>query len=140
MSSLQRDAPSQGRFGQSLRIDRAGRLNTDEVGDGPCGRSAAERTNLKIGETLRDLRMAGLAMQAMHRCLQLKPLRADFQFEWRTARRHEAERHIGSKQKQRQRQTGRYVSPPMMNEQAHGLLRTMPECAAAFHCDAPRRW
>ncbi len=78
--------------------------------------------------------MAGLAMHVVRRHLQLKPLRADFQQERRTARRHEAERHIGSKQKHGQGQTGCYVSPPMMNERAHGSCA--PCQSARLHATA----
>ena len=116
MRSLQRNTPSQGRLGQSLGLDRPRRLKYAEVGNGSRGRSAAEWTIAEITMPPRLVRIAGLSMVVVvRRRWQLKPLRAYFQQERRTARRHIAERYIGSKQKHGQRQTGCQVSP-LMNE------------------------
>jgi hypothetical protein len=115
MRSLQRNAPSQGRLGQSLGLDRSRRLKYAEMGKGSSGGSAAEWTIAEIAMPPRLVRSAGLSRVVVRRCWQLKPLRADFQQERRTACRHEAERHIGSKQKHDQRQTGCQVSP-LINE------------------------
>ncbi len=133
MCSFQRDAPSQGRVGQSLRSNLFGRLKYDEVGNRPGGRSAAERAILKICMLTRVMRMARHAMRVVRGHLHRKPVRTNFEQKRSAARRHEAERHIGSKQQYRQHPAGRQISLPMMSKKAHGLPCTLPEWAAGFH-------
>jgi hypothetical protein len=81
MRSLERNAPSQGRLGQSLGLDRSRRLKYVEMGNGSGGRSAAEWTIAEITMPPRPVRIAGLSMVVVRRRWQLKPLRADFQQE-----------------------------------------------------------
>lgn len=119
MGSLQLEAPPQGRVGQGLGLDRRCRLKHAVVGNRSGSRSAAKWTIPENSMPTRLVRIAGGSMVVVRRCGQREPLRADFQEERRTVRRHETDRHVGPEQKHRQRQAGREISLPVMTKKSH---------------------
>ena len=76
---------------EGLRNDRRGRREGDDVSNRTGAGSTAERAVLEMGMRCR------MVVPMMRRHLRLVSGGTHFQQERRTARRHEADRHIGTK-------------------------------------------
>src|ERR1700730_14976740 len=85
---------------RGLCSDGRRRREGDDVSNRTGAGSTAERAVLEMGVRSR------MVVPMMRRHLRLVSGGTDFQQEWRTARRHEADRHIGPKQQDDQQQAG----------------------------------
>ena len=85
---------------EGLRNDRRRRREGNDVSNRTGAGSTAERAVLEMGVRAR------MVVPMMRRHLRLVRGGTHFQQEWRTARRHEADRYIGPKQQDDQQQAG----------------------------------
>jgi hypothetical protein len=111
---------------EGLRNDGRRSSKGDDVSNRTgCG-STAKRAVFEIVR-------ARVVVSSMRRHLHLIGGRTHFQKKRRTARRHEADRHIGTKQQDYQQQAGKQVSSPRVEQVfPHKPSRpTMTEYAAA---------
>ncbi len=92
--------------GRGRRSGGTGKSERDDLRNRHGGRSAPKRTILDMRVTAAMLLAGGVGVQVLQRRLRVRTVRADLQQEWRSARRHEPERHIGPKQQDRKHQDG----------------------------------
>jgi hypothetical protein len=101
MSAWENDAqPQSFERDEGLRNDGRRGRKVDEVSNRTGGGSTAKRAVLEIV-------CARVVVSRMRRHLHLIGGRTHFQQKWRTAGRHEADRHIGTKQEDYQQQAGK---------------------------------
>lgn len=87
--------------GRGRRSGGTGKSERDDLRKGRSGRSAPKRTILDMRVTAAMLLAGGMGVQVLQRRLCVRAGRADLQQEWRSAHRHEPDRHIGPKQQDR---------------------------------------
>ena len=86
------------------RGDLPGRFKDNELRNGAGGGRTAERAVIEMG-------MGSRVMVVMRRHLHGRRVRTQFQQKGRAARRHEADRDVGSKQEYRQQDAGVQIPP-----------------------------
>ena len=124
MSAWEIDAESQGlECDEGLRDDGRRRRKGDDVGNRTGARSTAKRAVLEMGVRSR------VVMPGVRGHLRLVSGRTRFEKKRRTARRHEADGHISTKQENHQQQAGEEVLPP-------GMMSLFPHRACRQQCQS----